>query len=174
LGWLITVGIPLKLTQKHYRIAALPGIVTCILVMYWYRSKTAVSTKSFASAEMTSVTLDPPRLAIGKGSASPASPPPDLRVVNDISSLALDEQSLKQKIRDSLANNPKLAEALAREGRERFPGDTSESDQRDALLVMAVYNQGKIDLASREADYYLEHHPNGRYREKLILLSTHR
>jgi hypothetical protein len=154
--------------SKHHSLAVLIGTVACILGMYWYRSNSQKSTESSAGAEMASMALDPPRLAIKADSPRPASPRPDLRVVKDSSSLALDEQSLKQKIRDSLAANPRLAEALAREERERFPGDSPEFDQRDALLVMAVYNQGEIDLASREADYYLEHHPNGRYREKLI------
>jgi hypothetical protein len=160
--------------SRYNYLAVLIGIVACILGLYWYRSNSQKFTESSTVAETTSMALDPPRLATGAVSPRPASPSPDLRIVNDASSLALDEQSLKQRLRDNIATNPRLAEDLVIEGRRRFPGDTPESDERDAMMVTAVYNQGKIDLAYREADYYLEHHPNGRYREKLISLSTHR
>jgi hypothetical protein len=85
----------------------------------------------------------------------------------------LDERSLMQQIRDSLKTNPRLAEALAREGRQRFP-DRPYSDERDMLLVGALFNQGRIERAQVETHSYFENHPGGRYTEDLSLLThTH-
>jgi hypothetical protein len=44
----------------------------------------------------------------------------------------LDEHSLMQQIRDSVTSNPRLAETLAIEGRQRFP-DSPDSEERDNL-----------------------------------------
>jgi hypothetical protein len=85
----------------------------------------------------------------------------------------LDEQTLMQMIRDSLISNPRLAETLAREGRDRFP-DSANSDERDMLLVAALFNRRRIEQAQIEAYYYYAHHPEGRYTEGLSKLTNTR
>jgi hypothetical protein len=82
----------------------------------------------------------------------------------------LDEPSLLQQIRDSLLSNPKLAETLAREGRQRF-SDSPDADERDALLVLALMNQRRIERARIEAHYYFDHHRTGRFAERLSALT---
>lgn len=82
----------------------------------------------------------------------------------------MSEAVLMQKIRDNVKANPPLAEALAREGRRRFP-DSPDSDERDALLVDALINQQRIGAARDETYYYIEHHPQGRFREHLFIMT---
>jgi hypothetical protein len=78
----------------------------------------------------------------------------------------LDEDSLMRQIRDSLLDNPGLAETLAREGRQRFP-DSLQADARDALLVTALINQQEFGRARLEARYYFDHHPDGRFGDRV-------
>jgi hypothetical protein len=75
-----------------------------------------------------------------------------------------------QQIRDSWPRNPKLAEALAREGRQRFP-DSPQADERDALLVMALLSQRRLERARLEAYYYFDHHQDGSFGERLTYLT---
>lgn len=106
-------------------------------------------------------------------SAAPAPPPrrplpdasPDVRP-----DAPMGEAVLMQKIRDNVKTNPPLAESLAREGRRRFP-DSPDSDERDALLVDALINQQRIGAARDETIYYFEHHPQGRFREHLFVMT---
>ena len=65
-----------------------------------------------------------------------------------------------------LTEDPVLAEQPARADQERFP-DRPEADERDALLVAAVYNQKQPTRARKEARRYFRQHPDGRYREFL-------
>jgi hypothetical protein len=81
-----------------------------------------------------------------------------------------DEATLMQQLREHVRSNPALAEALAREGRRRFP-DSADSDERDALLVDALLNQQRIGVARSETYYYLDHHRNGRYAEHLFVMT---
>jgi hypothetical protein len=90
---------------------------------------------------------------------------PDLRPLT-----AESETSLMKRIRDNVKTNPPLAEALAREGRRRF-ADSPDSDERDALLVDALINQQHIGAARDETYYYIEHHPQGRFREHLFIMT---
>ena len=82
----------------------------------------------------------------------------------------MDEATLMRQIRENVKSNPVLAEALAREGRQRFP-DSPDSDERDALLVDALINQQRIGAARSEAYYYFDHHPQGRFREHLFYMT---
>jgi hypothetical protein len=70
-------------------------------------------------------------------------------------------------IRALLIEDPKRAEELARADQERFP-DSPDADERDALLVAAIYNQHQPLRARREARNYLRRHPHGRYAEELM------
>jgi hypothetical protein len=86
-----------------------------------------------------------------------------------------EEEILTERIRSNVALNPPLAEMAAREARERFP-QSPASDERDMGLVLALFNQQKIDLARQEAYYYFIRHPNGRYTkdlEKLTSINVH-
>jgi hypothetical protein len=80
------------------------------------------------------------------------------------------EATLMQRIRDHVKTNPVLAEALAREGRRHF-ADSPDADERDALLVDALINQQRIGAARDETYYYIEHHPQGRFREHLFIMT---
>jgi hypothetical protein len=75
-----------------------------------------------------------------------------------------------QQIRAYVKSNPSLAEALAREGRQRF-ADSPQSDERDALLVDALINQQRIGAARSETYYYFDHHTGGRFAEHLFAMT---
>ena len=81
-----------------------------------------------------------------------------------------DEQALMERIRAVVQSNPPLAEALAREGRSRFPNGP-EADERDALLVDALINQQRIGAARSETYYYFDHHPGGRFSNHLFVMT---
>ena len=103
----------------------------------------------------------PPRLAVVRANPDAS---PDVRMA------ARNESTLMQQLRDSVRNNPPLAESLAKEGRQRFP-DSAQSDERDALLVDALINQQRIGAARSETYYYLDHHPDGRYAQHLFMMT---
>ncbi len=65
-----------------------------------------------------------------------------------------------------LTEAPELAEQLARADQERFP-DRPDADERDALLVAAVYNQHQPTRARKEARVYFRKHPDGRFKDFL-------
>lgn len=114
----------------------------------------------------------PPRLADRPVAARPN---PDARPVlpglgPDARIPVSDEASLMRQLRENVRSNPELAESLAREGRQRFPTST-ESDERDALLVDALINQQRIGAARSETYYYFDHHPNGRFAEHLFVMT---
>jgi hypothetical protein len=82
----------------------------------------------------------------------------------------LDEPTLMQQIRAHVKSDPSLAEALAREARQRF-ADSPDADERDALLVDALINQQRIGAARSETYYYFDHHPGGRFGEHLFVMT---
>jgi hypothetical protein len=71
------------------------------------------------------------------------------------------------EIRAVLTEDPKLAEQLARADQVQFP-DSPDADERDALLVAAVYNQKDPLRARLETRRYLRRHPGGRFAEQLM------
>lgn len=80
------------------------------------------------------------------------------------------EHALLAQVRALVKTDPSRAEALARESRRRFPeGETA--DERDALLVDALINQQRIGRARDETYYYFDHHPEGRHRERLFIMT---
>src|SRR5690606_15979906 len=81
-----------------------------------------------------------------------------------------DGDALVDEMLAVLKSDPKRAEQLGRAYRQRFP-DGARSDEADALLVYAIYNQRQV-LSAREAvlEYY-ERHPGGEYTERLIQLT---
>jgi hypothetical protein len=74
-----------------------------------------------------------------------------------------------QQIRTALQVDPQLAESLAREDQKRSP-NSPNADERDALLVMALFKQRKFDDARREGIYYFKQYPQGRYYDELLRL----
>ena len=76
------------------------------------------------------------------------------------------EADFMGQIRDNVRANPEVAVALAQQARQEF-GDTTESDERDKLLVDALINLQRIGAARDETLYYYRHHPAGRYRQYL-------
>jgi hypothetical protein len=75
-----------------------------------------------------------------------------------------------QSARDFLATDPRQTELLAREGRILFP-NSPYADERDFLLVAAVFNQGRIERAKLEAHYYFERHHTGRFAKDATALT---
>lgn len=82
-----------------------------------------------------------------------------------------------QQIRDSIVTNPGLAESLVLQVRAQNPETPDrvdpdqvdpETDELDALLVAAIFNQHQIDRARVEARRYFRRHPGGRYTEYLM------
>lgn len=67
-------------------------------------------------------------------------------------------------------SDPKRAEQLGRTYRDSFP-DGARSDEADALLVYALYNQRRMYDAKIAAIYYYRQHPNGEYTIKLVKLT---
>jgi hypothetical protein len=139
---------------------SLLGVLACGLLLCWRGGKQEPKQPSEAPIARTPA-LPPPRLA-------PAVP--SRAADKDAGYIALDEDSLMQQIRDSLLSNPRLAETLAREGRQRFP-DSPGADERDALLVLALANQRRMERARIEARYYFDHHEGGRFAERLSTLT---
>jgi len=139
---------------------SLLGVLACGLLLCWRGGKQEPKQPSEAPIARTPA-LPPPRLA-------PAVP--SRAADKDAGYIALDEDSLIQQIRDSLLRNPKLAETLAREGRQRFL-DSPGADERDALLVLALMNQRRVERARLEARYYFDHHEGGRFAESLSALT---
>jgi hypothetical protein len=139
------------------------GILACGLLLYWRgdRQEPKQSGGAPIAGTPAAVPLPPPRLA----AAVPGRP-----ADNDAGYIALEEDSLMQQIRASLLDNPRLAETLAREGRQRFP-DSPQADARDALLVTALTNQQRFGRARLEARCYFDHHPNGRFGDRVSFLT---
>jgi len=75
-----------------------------------------------------------------------------------------------RRIRALVKTDPVRAEQLAREARRRFPKG-AEADERDSLLVDALINQQRIGRARDETYYYFDHHPNGRFRDHLSVMT---
>ncbi|MGB8294978.1 MAG: hypothetical protein WCG85_06090 [Polyangia bacterium] len=150
--------------RRAQHIAFFLAVLACALALYWQRSHPRP--KASKNAGDTSVqvvqSVPPPRLALAK-------PKQDAEMA-DTGRPVLDESSLMQQIRAHVKDDPSLAEALAREARQRF-ADSSDSDERDALLVDALINQQRIGAARSETYYYFDHHPGGRFGEHLFVMT---
>jgi hypothetical protein len=139
-------------------------VLACAVFLYWQRSKPQPEKPKNAggTSEPVATAVPAPRLALAK-------PRPDAGMA-DTGRALLDEPTLMQQIRAHVKSNPPLAEALAREGRQRF-ADSADADERDALLVDALINQQRIGSARSETYYYFDHHPGGRFGEHLFVMT---
>jgi hypothetical protein len=150
--------------RRAWQIGFFVAILVCAGLLYWQRSRPqpvriedlGVKTEQAAAG---------PRLA-----AAPIFEADAGLAVRPRQTVVLSEQELMQQIRANVKGTPQLAESLAREDRQRFP-DSSESDERDALLVDALINQQRIGAARSETYYYIDHHPGGRFAEHLFMMT---
>ena len=152
------------------------GVLACGLLLYLRvrKQEAGKSLEAPMAGALAALSPAPPRLApaILGPDANPPRPVVAIRgrdAGND-GRLSSDEQSLMQQLRDALTNNPRLAETLAREGQQRFP-DSPNADERDMLLVGALFNQGRMDSARTEAYFYFVRHPGGRFTKDLSALT---
>jgi len=132
-------------------------------ILYWRhaeRIETPKANKPTSSPPATA-TVPPPRIAL---------PPPSRDTAATATSRNTNEPALLQQLRDLVKSDPGKAEALAREGRQRFQ-DSPESDECDALLVDALINQQRIGAARTETYYYFDHHPGGRFAKHLFSMT---
>jgi len=150
--------------RRAQQIAFFLAVLACAVALYWQRSQQRPkSSKSAGDASaQVAPSVPPPRLALAK-------PRQDAGTA-DTGRSVLDEPTLMQQIRTHVKSDPPLAEALAREGRQRF-ADSPDSDERDALLVDALINQQRIGAARSETYYYFNHHPGGRFAEHLFIMT---
>ncbi len=88
----------------------------------------------------------------------------------EVAATVIDEGELMQQLRPLVRNNPRRAETMARDARQRF-GDSADSDERDALLVNALINQAQIGAAREEALYYFAHHPKGKFAQQVFTMT---
>ncbi len=149
--------------RRRILIAALALLIVSAICAFFLRPKPndVQSTESSDSSALSSPQPSLPRLAFPPGH-------PDASTEGHPG--AASEAALMQQIRDNVRANPALAEALAREGRQRFP-DSTDSDERDALLVDALINQQHIGAARSETYYYIKHHPTGAFAEHLFVMT---
>ena len=140
------------------------AVLACAVFLYWQRSRPQPEKpKNLGdTSEQVVVAAPTPRLALAR-------PRRDAGMV-DTGRGVLDESALMQQIRAHVKSDPQLAEALAREGRQRF-ADSAEADERDALLVDALINQQRIGAARSETYYYFDHHPGGRFADHLFVMT---
>jgi hypothetical protein len=99
-----------------------------------------------------------------------ALPPRALDAGRDSPPASFDEAALMRQIRALVKSRPERAEQLAREARRRFP-EGVQADERDSLLVDALINQQRIGRARDETYYYFDHHPKGRFRDHLSVMT---
>jgi hypothetical protein len=157
--------------RPHY-LAFFLCLIACGLFLHWRSGKQEPN----QSSETPVVGTPPvalPRIASAvpsRAAPGPLSSIPSRDAGNDTDAVILDEQSLMQQIRAALTKNPRLAETLARQGQQRF-SDSPSSDERDMLLVAALFNQGRLGRARFEAYSYFEQHPGGRYAKDLSVLT---
>ena len=157
-------------------IAVTVGILGAVLFLYLQRNRSREEqSEERLVSDRSDTTTSVPRLAVSMpiwdaGWTDRAPTVASQDGGGDADHLALDEQSLMERISANLTRDPGLAEMLAREGRKRFP-DSPASDERDMELVLALFNQQKIEFARSEAYHYVVRHPNGRYVEDLAHLA---
>jgi len=140
------------------------AIFVCGGLLYWQKSQRQAEESSLPASpsEPAAAPMPAPRLALA--------PPSRDAGMADTNRAVPDEQALMERIRAVVQSNPPLAEALAREGRSRFPNGP-EADERDALLVDALINQQRIGSARSETYYYFDHHPDGRFSNHLFVMT---
>ena len=131
-------------------------------ILFWRHAKQAETPKTGqpTTNTLTTAPIPPPRLAPSPPNRNTAAPAAQVK----------DEATLMQQVRALVKSDPARAEALARDGRTRFP-DGADADERDALLVDALINQQRIGAARSETYYYFDHHPTGRFTTHLFAMT---
>jgi hypothetical protein len=150
--------------RRTRQIVFFVAILACGGFLFWQRRQRQPEQPKNADGTTEQIAAAPsPHLAPGMPSQAAS-------IIADSGPVVLDEQGLMRQIRAHVKSDPPRAEALAREGRQRF-GDTPEADERDALLVDALINQQRIGAARSETYYYFDHHPGGRFAEHLFAMT---
>jgi hypothetical protein len=90
--------------------------------------------------------------------AAPKVPPPAADVVAAIAKL--DESVVMARVREAAQSDPELAIQLARAANLRFP-DTALAPERHSIIIHALAGQGKAGKARGEAEYAVNHYPDG-------------
>jgi hypothetical protein len=149
--------------RRARNIALFLAAIAIGAILYWRRAERIETPKAneTTNSPPATATVQPPRMA---------APPPSRDTAPTATSRTTDEPALLQQIRAWVKSDPGKAEALAREGRQRFP-DSADADERDALMVDALINQQRIGAARSETYYYFDHHPGGRFTEHLFSMT---
>lgn len=98
--------------------------------------------------------------------------PPEPIAANSVSTsdAGAQPEPLLRRLHALEGTNPDLAASLALEDRQRSP-NSQDAEERDMVLVAALYNGRDIDGAKREAWYYFQHYPNGKFTDYLSKLT---
>ena len=150
--------------RRARQIGFFVAVVACAVFLSWQRSRPQPEKPGNPgdTGEQVVPAAPAPRLALAPRGRDAG--------IADAGRVVFNEQSLMQQIRAQVKSDPQLAEALAREGRQRF-ADSPDADERDALLVDALINQQRIGSARSETYYYFDHHPGGRFAEHLFVMT---
>ena len=150
--------------RRARQIGFFVAVLVCAVFLYWQRSRPQPEKPGNPgdTGEQVVPAAPAPRLALAPRGRDAG--------IADAGRVVLDEPTLMQQIRAHVKSDPQLAEALAREGRQRF-ADSPEADERDALLVDALINQQRIGSARSETYYYFDHHPGGRFADHLLVMT---
>lgn len=104
--------------------------------------------------------------------AAPRFPPPPADIVASIAKL--DESVVMARVREAAQSDPELAIQLARAANLRFP-DTALAPERHSIIIHALAGQGKAGKARGEAEYAVNHYPDGPWvREIEAFTGAHR
>ena len=78
------------------------------------------------------------------------------------------------RLREAAQSDPELAIQLARAANLRFP-DSALAPERHSIIVHALAGQGKASKARGEAEYAVNHYPDGPWvREMEAFTGAHR
>ena len=103
----------------------------------------------------------PPSTARGEAVAAPAAPKVPAPPAAIVASVAkLDESVVMARVREAAQSDPELAIQLARAANLRFP-DTALAPERHSIIIHALAGQGKGGKARGEAEYAVNHYPDG-------------
>ena len=147
--------------RRALNIAFFLAAIAIGALLLWHHGERAEKPSPAETTVSPQAPSPPPRLA---------PPPPGRGTAAAAASRVIDEPALMEQLRAAVKSAPAKAEALAREGRQRFP-DSADSDERDALLVDALINQQRIGAARSETYYYFDHHAGGRFTEHLFAMT---
>ena len=153
--------------RRAYKVGFFLAALAASALLYLRNAERTAAPKSSETGSPLAMPLPepPPRLAPQR---PPQHPLPNTQA--PVAQPSMDEKSLMQHLRTLVKSDPPIAEALAREARQRFPA-SAEADERDALLVDALINEQRIGAARTETYYYFDHHPGGRFADHLFTMT---